>query len=167
MQHANLPLQKTARKNVIHARMYVFIRPFAICMHGCSASVAKGPSSIRRQHPVSSWPVRFYRQRFSRVFPLSNLRFCVTHKGDDFRFSHMRNFIIFSGESEIREPKPVVGFYVYVTRAILLSGPVSLSGDNIMTSRSRYWFFISISKPFLAVIGTPLGVDTSVNPSTR
>jgi len=43
MQHANLPLQKAARKNVTHAQMYVFIRPFAICMHGSSASVAKGP----------------------------------------------------------------------------------------------------------------------------
>ena len=67
-------------------------------------------------------------------------------------------------------PKPVVGSYVHVTCAVVLSGPVSLtplSGDNILTSRSRYWFFISISKPLLAVMGTPLGVDISVNPLTR
>ena len=67
-------------------------------------------------------------------------------------------------------PKPVVGFYAHVTCTVVLSSPVSLmplSGDNILTSRSRYWFFISISKPLLAVMGTPLEVDISVNPLTR
>lgn len=45
---------------------------------------------------------------------------------------------------------------------------VSISDDDILTSRSRYWFFISISKPFLAAISTtPGGVTERVNPLTR
>lgn len=157
---------ESCSKNITYVcEHYVFIRPFAICMHGSSTSVA--------QKALAASSVELTREILSPAIlpgvPLNNLG-SWTHKGDDFRFSHMRNFIIFPGESETRGLKPVVGFYAHVTWAVVLSGSVSLtslSGDNILTSRSRYWFFISISKPLLAVMGTPLGVDISVNPLTR
>lgn len=121
------------------------------------------------QHPVSTWPVRFYRQRSSRVFRYKRPRAPDVQRGWFSILAHAKFHYLLKGI--VARSISLLSAFTHVSHAQLFfrsrASLTSLSGDNILTSRSRYWFFISISKPLVAVIGTPFGVVIRVNPLSR